>query len=177
MKNYHLFFALFLVFIFFIFGIIYLSNISSSAAGTQCNPERLNQIYDVNVYDRGWPLHVSVAPGNNVTTYTQYYPINDYQKVKIINTSILAYCSPVNISTSCYYSINGVQCGTFGSGNITGIGGEQIYSVSCLSSIKPGINFIVINSQHNLTNPNYFLRENGSISKVFVEMELVPANC
>ena len=101
MKNYHLFFALFLVFIFFIFGIIYLSNISSSAAGTQCNPERLNQISDIGLFSQ-W------VAGNRTGGFVVplEYPYAKFYN--IINASLLGSCSTLN--SNCNYYVNGVFC-------------------------------------------------------------------
>src|SRR3989344_4468795 len=102
----------------------------------------------------------------------------DYQGLEIVNASILARCTPANRTTNCHFSINGNPCGTFGSGNVTGIGGKQIYPITCLSSIRAGINTIAVTPQEsNLLNPINIFPENGTISKVFVEMKIVPINC
>ena len=180
-----------LILVLFVSGIfIFFVDFSSGVTGN-CSKEYLNQIYDVNVWGNGAPSYLECTLGNNVTTNTTCHSVNNsvidaftvplnyaYQGLMIVNASILAHCTPSNRTTNCHYSINGNPCGTFGSGNVTGIGGRQIYPVTCLSSIKAGINTIAVTPQEsNLLNPTNVFPENGSISKVFVEMVVAPANC
>lgn len=168
-------------------GILFFINSSSGGttdAPINCNPGYLNQIYDVNIRGSGFPFSACTGTNNtcfwinnsNVDAFTA--PLDyAYQKVRIINASILAHCIPNNRSLYCNYSINGIPCGSFSSGSITGIVGEQVYPVSCLSLIKPGINTIVINPENNFLSNSPGYPEDSSISKVFVEMSVYPANC
>ena len=188
------FLGLISVFIFIAFGVLLFFLYSPSGVALSpdsCNKGYLNQIYDVNVWGNGAPSYLECILGNNVTTNTTCHSVNssvidaftvpldyDYQGLEIVNASILARCTPANRTTNCHFSINGNPCGTFGSGNVTGIGGKQIYPIACLSSIRAGINTIAVTPQEsNLLNPINIFPENGTISKVFVEMKIVPTNC
>jgi len=175
--------------------VLFFLNSSSgvSMAPASCNAEYLNQIYDVNAFDKGKTFYTACTVGNNVTTNTTCYGVNNsnidsftvplnypYGKVSIINASILARCTLLNISFFCPYFINGHLCGAFGSGNITGIGGMQVYPISCLQYIRPGINVLQVASNYDLLtwNPySIYENQNATISKVFVEMAVTPANC
>ena len=116
--------------------VLFFLNSSSgvSMAPASCNAEYLNQIYDVNAFDKGKTFYTACTVGNNVTTNSTCYGVNysnidsftvplnyPYGKVSIINASILARCTPLNISFFCPYFINGHLCGAFGSGNITAV--------------------------------------------------------
>lgn len=164
MKSHHLLIASILAVLAFVFIFVQSISPSSSAAGVQCNPERLNQVHDLSpaTGSRGIINEFFIVPLEY--SYGKLY--------SIINASIMGSCSTVN--HNCSYYVNGALCGTMVT-NMTPLGntsgGLKVYSLSCLNSIKSGTNILTLNLNSSSVGGG------GLIESLAIEMELVPANC
>lgn len=166
MKKNHLLIVSVFAILAFVFILVQSISSSSSVAGVQCNPERLNQIYDI-----GSSGFVSLNGERNVSGAFLVPLEHSYAKVyRIINASFIGSCAVTNFD--CDYYINEVYCGSIPT-NMTALsnrpGGKQFYPISCLSSIKSGTNILTLNLDNSYGS--------GAINEVLVELEIAPANC
>jgi|SRR3989338_2478998 len=166
MKKNHLLIVSVFAILAFVFILVQSISPSSSAAGVQCNPERLNQVYDIE--SSGF---VFLNGGRNISGAFLVPLEHSYAKVyNIINASFVGSCSVMN--SDCDYYINEVYCGSIPTNMTTLLnrsGGKQFYPISCLSLIKSGTNILTLNLDNSYGS--------GAINEVLVELEIAPANC